>query len=551
MTHLQLADSFGFKARVRRFFVALFALGAFWTVIVTLSGGFILTVGSFRLSSRSPWNPAIATAALAAVAWALASGGRRKDVLVSDWSSLVDLATRSPGRHLAGVAASATARPGWLTLTLHAALNLLLLITAAALAVHVATWSAAAVVIAKSFHLPPIQSYLALACSALFLVVTDRLPRHRRVPAACAILTLFGLLTVAAPLDFQFANTGFMGDGADYADNRDKFDHNIPFVAGDPQIHFKGHLADAFLGAVDLLLGHDDASKAVAYRLLSHLGGLLFLGELVLVLLLSHWSRRSCRYVGLALATPIVISYFAFYETGYMAATVGAFPLLMRSIRGRLGRGALGANEGSAILQGLHTAFHGFGLLGLTGGVLATLRARSNPFGQAFRYGMYALAAYLVWVVFYIVVFKITVAADTYSANIALRQLETGYYFDRRLVHPLLSWNGIAEIGAASVAVGVPMLLLALWQGRSVLERHAALLYSLPGLLFLVVWWPSPGVSRDMDLLLTAFAGMSGAIWISSRSTRTTLQAWALLIAVHIAFWTVVADRTLERIWLT
>jgi hypothetical protein len=44
---------------------------------------------------------------------------------------------------------------------------------------------------------------------------------------------------------------------------------------------------------------------------------------------------------------------------------------------------------------------------------------------------------------------------------------------------------------------------------------------------------------------------MSGAIWISSRSSRSALQAWLLLIGVHIAFWTIVADRTLERIWLT
>lgn len=536
---------------MRRLFVVLFALGLLWTLAVALSGGFILTVGAFRLSSRSPLNPALATGLIALVAWTLAGAGRRKDVLASDWSLIVDTVTRSPERRLKTTGEYTTAQPHWLTLVLRAGLNLLLVLTLVMLAIHVATWWAAVIVIAKSFHLPPIQSYLALACSALFLVATDRLRRRQRIAASAASLLLFGVLSVAVPLNQQFANTGFMGDGADYAENRDKFDNNIPFAAGDPQIHFKGHLADAFLGAVDLILGRTETSPAIAYRLLSHVGGLLFIGELVLVLVLSHWSRRACRYVGLAMATPVVISYFAFYETGYLAATAGAFPLLMQSIRGRLGRGALGANEGSAIIQGIHTAFHGFGLLGLAGGGLAALRARSNPFGQAFRYGMYALAAYLIWLVFYIVVFKITVAADTYSANIALRQLETGYYFDRRMVHPLLSWNGIAEIGAASVAVGVPMLLLALWQGRSLLERHAALLYALPGLMFLIVWWPSPGVSRDMDLLLSAFAGMSGAIWISSRTPRAALQAWLLLVAVHIAFWTIVADRTLERIWLT
>ena len=112
------------------------------------------------------------------------------------------------------------------------------------------------------------------------------------------------------------------------------------------------------------------------------------------------------------------------------------------------------------------------------------------------------------------------------------------------------SWHAVTEVGMASLAIGVPLLVFALARRKSRLERHAALLYALPGLLFLVVWWPSAGVNHDMDLLLGAFAGMSAAIWLASRTPRIAFQAWIVLAVVHVMFWAVVADRTIERIWI-
>ena len=53
-----------------------------------------------------------------------------------------------------------------------------------------------------------------------------------------------------------------------------------------------------------------------------------------------------------------------------------------------------------------------------------------------------------------------------------------------------------------------------------------------------------------MDLLLGAFAGISAAIWLASRTPRTAFQAWIVLALVHVMFWAVVADRTMERIWI-
>jgi hypothetical protein len=66
-----------------------------------------------------------------------------------------------------------------------------------------------------------------------------------------------------------------------------------------------------------------------------------------------------------------------------------------------------------------------------------------------------------------------SIVSDPYSSHIAFRMLTEMYYFDRRLVHPLLSWNGIAEVGMASLAVGVPLFALGILRRRQMLERQA------------------------------------------------------------------------------
>jgi hypothetical protein len=422
-----------------------------------------------------------------------------------------------------------------------------LLAGAAALVLHAATWAAAAGVVAKSVYPPPLQSALALGGSALLLRAVNVSSHRRRMVWMGAILAVFGIAMVAVPLDLQFAGNGFMGDGVDYAQSRDKFERNIPVAGGHPEIQFKSHLGDLFLAGIDRMFGRTEESPAIAYRTLSRVGGLLFIGELLLVVIVLRGSRRACRYVGLALAIPLVIGFFGYYEVGYMSASAAAFPLLLQSMRRRTQGHALEIGGG---LQGLHAAFHGFGLLGIAGGVLAGLRDRERQIWTACRFGAFALAAYLVWLLVYVVGFGLSVMSDPYSGHIAFRHLTTSAYFDRRLVHQLLSWRAVTEIGMVSLAVGVPLLVFALMRATSRFERHAALLYALPGLLFLVVWWPSAGVGHDMDLLLGAFAGVSAAIWLASRTPRTAFQAWIVLAVVHVMFWAVVADRTMERIWI-
>jgi hypothetical protein len=499
-----------------------------------------------RLRSRSPQNPALFALVSGVLAWVLALPGGRGVTIAAD---AVAIAGGLRGLFQSESDLNSADAGTWRIVALirRTAVASLLAVAMLSLAIHVVSWCAAAVVVGKSLQLPPIQSVCALGASAVFLLVTAWAPRRWRTSAAAAALVLFGALTVAVPLDVQFAGTGFMGDGVDFAQHREKFVGNIPVAGGDPQIHFKSHLADAFLAAVDGTFGRTEESPAIAYRWLSHLGGLLFLLELWVVLRLTRVSRRACRYVGLMLATPVALTFFGYYETGYMAATAAAFPLLLRGIRSRSQSWSADASGG---LQGVHAAFHGFGLIGMAGGIAAALRAPRRPISIALRYAAFALAAYLIWVLLYVVVWHLSIEADTYSSSIAFRPLTMGYYFDRRLVHPLLSWNAIAEIGCASLAVGVPLLVLGLLRSRRSLERTIVLLYASAGLVFLIVWWPSAGVSRDLDLLLSAFAGIGGAVWLLSRTSRSTAYAWVLLIAVHVAFWSAIADRTLDRMWL-
>jgi hypothetical protein len=422
------------------------------------------------------------------------------------------------------------------------------LVGAAALALHIGAWIAAAIVIAKDLHPPPLQSAVVLALSALLLRIGEKLSSRRgRICAVMGALAVFAVAMVVMPLDHQFAGNGFMGDGYDYSQDRDKFERNIPAAGAHQELHFKSHLGDLALALIDRLNGRTDTSPATAYALLSRIGGALFIGELALMLVMLRGSRRACRYVALALGAPIALTFFGYYEVGYLALSVASFPLLLQAIATRRDTHAL---DVAGSLQGLHTALHGFGLVGITGGVFAALSARRHGLSSAFRFGAFALALYLGWIVIYIVGLGMSIMSDPYSSHIAFRSFTEMYYFDRRLVHPLLSWNGIAEVGMASLAVGVPLFALGIVRRRQLLERQAALLYALPALMFLIAWWPSAGVQHDMDLLVGAFCAISAAAWLASRTPRSAFQAWIVLAMVHVMFWAVVADRSMDRIWL-
>lgn len=426
----------------------------------------------------------------------------------------------------------------------------LLLLAAGALLFHALAWIEAAIIIARDLKPPPLQSAVVLALSALLLRLGDVASRTWRIRATVGAMVVFAAAMMLMPLDHQFAGNGFMGDGYDYSQDRDKFDRNVPMAGAHQELHFKSHLGDLTLGLIDRLAGRTETSPATAYATLSRIGGVLFLAELMLLLVLYRGSRRICRFIALAFAAPLALTFFGYYEVGYLAVGIAVFPLVLRAATTR---------HDSSIdiaggLQGVHAAFHGFGLLGIGSGALAAFATPRRGASLAFRFAAFGLAFYLGWVVIYIVGMGMSIVSDPYASHIAYRKLFDLYYFDRRLVHPLLSWNGIGEVGMASLAIGVPLLLLGLaWPRKPAArtrEQQAALLFALPALLFLIMWWPSAGVEHDMDLLLGAFGAMSAAVWLAARTPRTAFQGWIALAATHLLFWAVVANRSMDRVWL-
>jgi hypothetical protein len=210
--------------------------------------------------------------------------------------------------------------------------------------------------------------------------------------------------------------------------------------------------------------------------------------------------------------------------------------------------------QASGVLQGLHAALHGFGVVGMVGGMLATVSVRRpgwSRWAPLLQYGAFAVAMYLGWMALYTVVWKISVLADPAVSAVAIRGWSEGYYFDRRLVHPLSSLRGIAEVGASSLATGVPVLFAGVLAGPlRASGTRIALAYALPALAFLVLWWPSLGVNRDLDLLLGACTAAGAGAWLASRRMRTTMLSVAVLVLVHIYFWSLIGDRSLDRIWI-
>jgi len=76
-----------------------------------------------------------------------------------------------------------------------------------------------------------------------------------------------------------------------------------------------------------------------------------------------------CRYVAVAIASPLALLYFGYYELGYLSLSGAVVPLL--AIRRGSDFRVTGSTLSAGLFQGFHTALHGFGLLGLGGGVLS------------------------------------------------------------------------------------------------------------------------------------------------------------------------------------
>ena len=244
---------------------------------------------------------------------------------------------------------------------------------------HGAGWVAAAIILWQNavFHCPGdsvFHRHRSLASRAACRVRSTPPPGRR-----LGVLATAAVAFVAVPLPKQFAENvmpGGPGIGVPATASRHGFRVSDGFV------NFHSHLSDVVITALDDAFGRSDSSPARAYDTLSRLAGLLFLIELGIVAAWHRWSRQSCRFVGLAMAAPPFLLYFGYWDLGYLSIAVGVVPLLALA-GSRNNVQAQASTLVAGFLQGLHTALHGFGMLGLAGGALAALSGRGDALRRA------------------------------------------------------------------------------------------------------------------------------------------------------------------------
>lgn len=422
----------------------------------------------------------------------------------------------------------------------------LLAAAAALLAGHAAGWVAAvaAAVPRLAVFAPRLPSAVTLALAVVVLRVdrANRLTR-RRVVAVVLLLAAVALGTLALPA--RVGEHGIMPGGADTASSRQVFESRFRAAGG--VVSFHSHLGDVAMTALDRALGRDAQSPGRAYDLLSRLAGLVFLIELAVAGAWHRWSRHVCRYIALALATPSTLLYFGYWELGYLSIAAGVVPLLVPS-RARHGTAAEAAPLLAGCLQGLHTAFHGFGLLAMAGAALRPLGTRgpwATRLVRALAFTSGAVALYLGWVFIYLAVAQVSLE---WAREIGSRPWRLPTVIDNRVALPLLSLDGLGEFGLFSLLSGVPLLALAL-PGARAAALTPALLQALPGLVFQIRWWPV-SAPFNLDLLLAAFPGLFAAEWLLAGSRRRTALALALLAGIHIVLWLTLGNGLFARAWV-
>lgn len=437
-----------------------------------------------------------------------------------------------------------TRRASWLGFAVAAAAAVVLL-------VHVAGWLAAVAGLWRgaTLHVPRVQSAIVLGAGLLVVraAASSRLNVRRLVLSAALVGVFVACVTV--PLPQEFEGNGFMQDGLDNSGDRDKFERRFPVTRG-PTMSFHSHLGDLLMARLDRAFGGQGESSARAYAAISRIGGLLFVLELLVVAVWHNWSPRICRYAGLALASPLSLLFFGFWELGYLSLGAGVVPLLALGTSRHPLRAA-GATLGAGLLQGLHSALHGFGLIGLAGGAMWSFIARGETAARLVRTLTFAaagVAMYLGWVFVYVVGMKLSIVVDGAVKGFSGRGLFEPAIIDQRIAYPLFSQLGLGEVGVISMLAGVPLLVLALV--KTPLSRAVpALAFAVPGLAFLMLWWP-PGAPYNLDLLFAAFPGMLAACWLLASTRARTTRAYVLMALLHVLFWTVIGSTAFGRVWV-
>jgi hypothetical protein len=255
-----------------------------------------------------------------------------------------------------------------------------------------------------------------------------------------------------------------------------------------------------------------------------------------------RWSPLVIRYLGLALLAPSALLYFGYRELGYLSLNVAAFPLVARGLRRDPGH-----LEAGSVLFGLGAALHGFGLLSLAGSAIAAFAARARiaeRVGLALRIIAWGTAAYIGWVAVYSIVLKLPISVGHADAIPWRPWLFDEVIGDENRVNvAILSLTGGRDLLFTAWVVGAPLVAVAgsLWrQHRD--EVSLALLYTVPSLIFVVLFWPIQGLGVEMDLVVAAFPAFYALAWACAHEPRRTVIAAALLVSAHVAFWRIVLD---------
>ena len=357
---------------------------------------------------------------------------------------------------------------------------------------------------------------------------------QRRRAIAIAALMFVGVVALVRPFDPSFVT---MGGSADRLSGRSQFE---AWFGG--RVRYEKHLSQVVLLQVYQRLEVNDAAPERALVVVARGATLWFVVSALAIGYLERWSAVVVRYLGLVLLAPATLLYFGWRELGYLSLSVAVFPLLARGLRDDTWR-----LEAGSALAGLGAALHGVGLVSLTGAWLAAMAAAGAPIariGRALRVLAYGTAAYLGWIVIYIVVLQLSIQPDPGPTAVnSWRSLTADIVSEGRVAHAVLSAPGIRDVLMSAWVVGAPLVAVAasLWR-RYPHEVRAALCYLPPSALFLVFRWPFEGVGGGMDLVAGGFPAAYALAWVCAQDSRRTGIAAALLASAHYAFWRVVLD---------
>ena len=379
--------------------------------------------------------------------------------------------------------------------------------------------------------------WLLLAGGALLWGARAASDLHRRYMAV-AVLLLVGLTMLAFPFDPAFVT---MGGSADHVRSRPEFES---WFGG--RVRFEKHLSQVSLWQLYLRLEPTPAAPERAVLAVTRLGTAWFVFSALALGALERWSPLVLRYLGLVMLAPSALLYFGWRELGYLSMSVAAFPLLARGVRDDGAR-----LEAGSAFAGFGAALHGSGLVSMLGAWLAAFGSPgrlADRIRRALRVVAWTTAAYLGWMVFYVVILKLSISPDVGPGAVdgwrpwSIDEMRLG-----RRAAALLSATGARDLSMSAWIVGAPLVAVAasMWR-RFPYEWQTALWYLPPSLLFLIFRWPFDGIGGGMDLVVAGFPAFYALAWIAAHDEKRATVAALLLASAHYAFWRAVLDDRFE-----